>query len=224
MYQKFVPTVNDGNAKGVAMNKKAYSYSVLRYVHDVTTGEFVNVGLALYCPDMLYANATCRTSSKRLTTFFPSLDGSLFHSLMRKVQTRFETIHDEVRHQLALRSYASVMELAHSVIPKDDSTLQWAPMGSGLTSDPDATLEQLFERFVMKHEEIGTVHHRNDEASEDNQRSINSEAIASLETELPVGKTSALTHLDKAKAIRDSLATREFNPDDIEQFKRSGRS
>ena len=102
--------------------------------------------------------------------------------------------------------------------------MQWAPMGSGLTSNPDATLEQLFERFVMKHEEIGTVHHRNDEACEDNQSSINSEAIASLETELPVGKASALTHLDKAKALRDSLATREFNPDDIEQFKRSGSS
>jgi hypothetical protein len=58
----------------------------------------------------------------------------------------------------------------------------------------------------------------------DYRLSIDSEAIASLETELPVGKTSALTHLDKAKAIRDSLATRKFNPDDIEQFKRSGRS
>ena len=145
------------------MNKKAYSYSVLRYVHDVTTGEFVNVGLALHCADMHYANATCRTSSKRLTPLFPSLDGGFFRSLMRKVQNRFETIHDEVRHQLAFRSYASVMELAHSVIPQDDSTLQWGPMGSGLTSDPDATLEQLFERFVMKHEEIGTVHRRNDE-------------------------------------------------------------
>ena len=37
-----------------------------------------------------------------------------------------------------------------------------------------------------------------------------------LDTELPVGKTSALTHLDKAKAVRDSLATREFKPEDME--------
>lgn len=145
------------------MNKKAYSYSVLRYVHDVTTGEFVNVGLALYCHEMHYANAAIRTSSKRLTPLFPSLDVGFFRSLMRKVQDRFETIHDEFEHQLVLRTYASVMELAHSVIPPDDSTLQWAPMGSGLTSDPDATLQQLFERFVMKHEESGTVHRRNDE-------------------------------------------------------------
>jgi hypothetical protein len=145
------------------MNKQAYSYSVLRYVHDVTTGEFVNVGLALYCPAMRYANAACRTTSKRLTQLFPSLDSSVFRALMRKVQTRFESLHDEVNGQLALRSYASVMDLAQSVIPQDDSALQWAPMGSGLTSDPDATLDLLFERFVMKHDEASTVHRRNDE-------------------------------------------------------------
>jgi hypothetical protein len=82
---------------------------------------------------------------------------------MRKVQIRFEALHDEVSNQLELRPYASVMELAQSVIPQDDSSLQWAPMGSGLTSDPDATLELLFERFVMKHEERSYVHRRNDD-------------------------------------------------------------
>lgn len=145
------------------MNKQAYSYSVLRYVHDVTTGEFVNVGLALYCPSLHYANATCRTTSKRLSQIFPSLDTSVFKALMRNVQTRFRTLHDEINSQLALRSYASVMELAQSVIPHDDSALQWAPMGNGLTSNPDATMELLFERFVMKHEEANIVHRRNDE-------------------------------------------------------------
>ena len=145
------------------MNKQAYSYSVLRYVHDVTTGEFVNVGLALYCPALHYANATCRTTSKRLRPLFSSLDSDVFRALMRKVQTRFEALHDEVNSQLELRPYASVMELAQSVIPQDDSALQWAPMGSGLTSDPDATLELLFDRFVMKHEETSTVHRRDDD-------------------------------------------------------------
>ena len=145
------------------MNKQAYSYSVLRYIHDVTTGEFVNVGLALYCPALHYANAMCRTTSKRLSPLFPSLESSVFRALMRKVQTRFEALHDEISNQLAFRSYASVVELAQSVIPQDDSTLQWAPMGSGLTSDPDATLESLFERFVTKHEESGVVYRKNDE-------------------------------------------------------------
>lgn len=145
------------------MKKQAYSYTVLRYVHDVTTGEFVNVGVALYAPGMRYANATCRTTSKRVRPIFPSLDSEVFRALMRKVQSRFEEVHDEVASQLELRRYSSIIDLAQSVIPKDDSSLQWAPMGSGLTSDPAITLEQLFDRFVMKHEDRVSPHKRNDD-------------------------------------------------------------
>lgn len=145
------------------MNKQAYSYTVLRYVHDVTTGEFVNVGVALYAPGMRYANATCRITARRLRPIFPSLNSEVFRALMRKVQSRFDELHDEIKGQLELRRYVSVMDLAHSVIPQDDSALQWAPMGSGLTIDPATTLEQLFERFVLKHENRGHVHRRDDD-------------------------------------------------------------
>ena len=31
--------------------KTAYSFVVLRYVHDVMIGEFVNIGVTLYAPD-----------------------------------------------------------------------------------------------------------------------------------------------------------------------------
>ena len=35
-------------------NRYSYSYSVLRYVHDVATEEFINVGVAVFCPDNMY--------------------------------------------------------------------------------------------------------------------------------------------------------------------------
>ena len=145
------------------MIKQAYSYTVLRYVHDVTTGEFINVGVALYAPGARYANATCRTTTKRLRSIFPSLGSDVFRSLIRTVQTRFDELHGEIVSQLELRQYTSVMEIAQSVIPMDDSSLQWAPMGSGLTSDPATTLAQLYERFVTRHEDAATAHKRSDD-------------------------------------------------------------
>ena len=61
-------------------------------------------------------------------------------------------------------------------------------------------------------------------SAEANRRSINSEAIACLETVLLPRKTSALAHIGKAREIRDSLTSQLFNPQEIDQFKRSGRS
>jgi hypothetical protein len=37
--------------------KTAYTYTILRYVHDTATGEFVNVSVALYAPDANFVSA-----------------------------------------------------------------------------------------------------------------------------------------------------------------------
>ncbi len=39
--------------------KMPYTFSVLRYVHDPLTTEFVNVGMALYAADAKYLSAIC---------------------------------------------------------------------------------------------------------------------------------------------------------------------
>ena len=57
-----------------------------------------------------------------------------------------------------------------------------------------------------------------------NRRSLNSEAIACLETQLLPRKTTALEHVTKAREIRKALKGRPFKPEDIDRFKRSGRA
>lgn len=61
-------------------------------------------------------------------------------------------------------------------------------------------------------------------SAETNRRSINSEAIACLETVLLPGKTTALEHLAKARDIRASLKRGAFKPEDIDRAKRQGRA
>ena len=129
--------------------KTAYTYTVLRYVHDTATGEFVNVGVALYSPTSGYAGAICRPTYSRLSKFFPGLQGEWFKSLMRYVQSTFETIGDKLRNELSLEVRPqNVMEVALKVVPMDDSSLQWSPMGSGITDNPSAVLEKIYNRMV----------------------------------------------------------------------------
>ena len=46
-------------------NRYSYTYCVLRYVHDTTSNEFVNVGVVLYAPKAKYLSALCRTTTAR---------------------------------------------------------------------------------------------------------------------------------------------------------------
>jgi Protein of unknown function (DUF3037) len=49
------------------------AYTVLRYVHDIATGEFVNVGVVVYAPKVRYLQAEMRFICGRLARVF--LDG-----------------------------------------------------------------------------------------------------------------------------------------------------
>jgi len=131
-----------------------YTYTILRYVHDTMTGEFVNVGVALFAPERKYAGALCRTTYGRLANTFPGMDGEAFKRMMRFIQSRFEEIGERLHSELPLDAIPqTVLEFAHQVLPADDSSLQWSPMGSGLTADASRTLEGLYDRMVQTYDE-----------------------------------------------------------------------
>jgi hypothetical protein len=50
--------------------KTTFTYTVLRYVHDIATGEFVNMGVALYAPEAKYVSAICNSRYGRLSKMF----------------------------------------------------------------------------------------------------------------------------------------------------------
>lgn len=141
-----------------------YTYTVLRYVHDIATGEFVNVGVALHAPQARYASAQCRTTYGRLNKVFPGMNGEHFRSLMRHIQARFEELGEQLTNELALSEPRNVMEIASSILPRDDSSLQWSTIGSGVTSNPSETLDKLYERMVMHYDDhLHHRRHRNDQ-------------------------------------------------------------
>ncbi|CAG1022398.1 hypothetical protein MTYM_01690 [Methylococcales bacterium] len=141
----------------------SYTYAVLRYMHDITTGEFVNVGVVLYAPEARFANAKCRSTYGRLTKVFPGANGDHFKSLMHHIQKSFEVLGEQIATQLPFNEAGSVLDLAKSVLPNDDSALQWSPMGGGRTPNPSQALEQLYERMVMRYEERHHKERRTDD-------------------------------------------------------------
>jgi len=134
-----------------------YSYIVLRYVHDTMTGEFVNVGVALHAPEAGYLGAICRTTYRRVSAAFPGLRREHFRAVMRHIQASFEQMGEQMGERLSAQPIVpdgrALQDIARSVLPADDSSLQWGPVGVGLASDPSQKLEALFDRMVMRHDE-----------------------------------------------------------------------
>jgi hypothetical protein len=132
--------------------KTPYNFSVLRYIHDVVTGEFVNVGVVLYAPRAKFLSALCTSRYGRLSKMFNNVNGEHFKHVVRYIQAQLEEEGERLTNELPFNEMPkSVLEFTAKVLPRDDSSLQFSPEGFGLTENPQLTLEQLYTRYVEQY-------------------------------------------------------------------------
>jgi len=144
--------------------KSAYTYTLLRYVHDVASGEFANVGVVVFSPDSRYAGALCRETHGRTSKMFPDMNRDGFKSLMRYIESQIDAVGSRMQGELPLEAIpADAGALARTVLPHDDSSLQWGPVGGGFSDDPAQKLGDLFARYVMLYDDKTVVNSRTDE-------------------------------------------------------------
>lgn len=144
--------------------KIPYTYTVLRYVHDVLSGEFINVGVVLYAPDVKFCNARFSVKYSRLSKIFTDVDGDHFRRNIRFIQERLEEEGQRFLHEFQFEKPAgSVKDFSAKVLPIDDTSLQFSPEGFGVTDNLQNTLDQLFSRFVEKYQEKVERHSRTDD-------------------------------------------------------------
>lgn len=146
-------------------HRKGYTYVVLRYVHDIATSEFVNVGVVVYSQDLNFLGAKFKTTYGRVKKVFPTLDGESFRRNMRRLQSAFDRLAEgDLAVTIKVDATKSTLsDVVNSIIRQDDSSLQWSPMGGGVTDTPELLLSHLFSRFVTKHDEEVVRGQRKDE-------------------------------------------------------------
>jgi hypothetical protein len=137
------------------MNSKIpFQFSILQYIHDTFTGEFLNVGLALYCSNPRYFQAKLLTKYRRLTNTFPSVDGEHYRSYVSSMQTKFDALANVINSkqiEFDDRQPANIEKLLETVFPVDDSSLRFGVVHGGMTDDPLITFDDLYYRLVEAH-------------------------------------------------------------------------
>lgn len=146
------------------MNSRVpYTYSILRYVHDVATGEFVNVGVVIHSHQANFFQAKCRTTFARVSEFFPDLDTKAFKALMKSMNSRLRELSNAHKDSLCIPPNGQALPaLLSSILPDDDSALRWTPPVGGISGDLDALSSRLFERYVSKYDNHNAMARRTD--------------------------------------------------------------
>lgn len=128
----------------------AYQYLIIRYVHNISTEEFVNIGILLWVPEQqrIFHEVTERYS--RLSNFFEGFNSNGYRVMIKQLRANLRAVQ---RNNRLLREAQSINEVAERVLSHSPSCFQWSePMG-GITDDPAMRVKAIFVNIVDRHYE-----------------------------------------------------------------------
>ncbi|MGA2850123.1 MAG: DUF3037 domain-containing protein [Terracidiphilus sp.] len=140
-----------------------YSFCVLRYVHDPTAQEFVNIGVAIFSADARYLQAICTMNYGRITQVFQKIDGPRFRQISRYIQDQICAAGQLRESGLPFESSQNIEQVLAKILPHDDSAIQFSRAGVGLSGNLDQTLQQLYRRHVEHYTSHNEAPSRTDE-------------------------------------------------------------
>lgn len=140
-----------------------YSFSVLRYVHDPTTQEFVNIGVAVFSAEAKYFRSLCTVNYGRITEVFQKIDGQRFRQISRYIQEQINEAGQFRETSLPFDSIRNIETLLARILPPDDSAFQFSKPGVGLSKNLEQTLHELFHRYVEQYADRIDAPRRSDE-------------------------------------------------------------
>ncbi|MCJ2107007.1 DUF3037 domain-containing protein [Methylobacterium sp. E-041] len=129
-----------------------YSYTVLRYIHDVMTGEFINVGVVLYVPAQQRLLHKIRATLGRTKNVFPDLDAHAFKAVMASAHRCVARVTSDFQRGDLFEGERTALSLAYKAVPLDNSSLQWSPLCVGTTDDPAKALDRIYTRQVARYD------------------------------------------------------------------------
>lgn len=112
------------------MKKIKYEYAIIRYVHDVISQEFINIGVIVYIPN---ENIQFNKLTNRLKNFFPDIQEKSFLNLV-------EDLHK------CLKKF-NIKKLNNAIFGDSFQLSNW---GGGLTDNCQNQLNLLYERYVKE--------------------------------------------------------------------------
>lgn len=129
---------------------KPYQFVIIRYVHNLSTEEFVNIGILLWSPRERQMSYLVSERYSRLSNFFEGFNGNHYRSMIRQLKSYLRSVQ---RNERLLREVNTIGDVAESAFSKGPSCFQWSEAMGGVAEDLPIRLRAIFANIVDRHYE-----------------------------------------------------------------------
>lgn len=142
---------------------KTYEYQILRYMPDHISGEFLNVGIILFCHEDKNLLYDFIDSRKRLTATFHGLETSHIMRKLKTIQQVLATYKKQEFGKLQFQNSSGVEFYSSLTLNKDDSALQFSEVRKGIDLSIEVTFSDLKSRLLNKWSSDSVSEYKSDE-------------------------------------------------------------
>lgn len=121
-----------------------YEYAVVRLLPHVERGEFVNVGVLLYCKRKRFAGIRWDLDASRIQAWCPDLDLHWIEKFLISMQAICAGAKEG-----GPLAQLEQPERFRWLTANRSTMIQCSPVHIGMTDDPEKTLEELFSKLVL---------------------------------------------------------------------------
>ena len=124
-------------------NHKVYEYAVIRVVPRVERGEFVNVGVILFCKDLKYTGIILKQDKPRWQALFGDIN-------CKTIKANLDAFAAIAKGEYSAGPIAQLDDGSRFrwLTARRSTIIQCSAVHPGLTIDPEATLKSLFSQLV----------------------------------------------------------------------------
>ncbi len=123
--------------------RNAFNYAVVRVVPHVEREEFINVGVVLFCKVMRFLDARIRLDRGRLAAISPEVDIAMIQAELDLIPRICAGGKDA-----GPSGELSREERFRWITSPRSTSVQFSPVHAGLTDNPRAVLDDLFQKLV----------------------------------------------------------------------------
>lgn len=131
------------------MNREPYTFQVIKYSHDPTAGEVLNIGVILYCPELEFLEIKAEHKFERLSQTFAGFDGEGYRYVLRRFETLVDRLKENYSQTLITTKPQDINQITAEIWPDADLSIKLGPVLAGVTDDPEEALSEIFERMVL---------------------------------------------------------------------------
>jgi hypothetical protein len=122
----------------------SYDYAIVRVVPYVERGEYINVGVILFCSTRRFLSALIALDMARLTALFPAIDNEMVQQHLAMIPLICSG-----GSEAGSLGELSQSERFHWLVSPRSTIIQTSPVHCGLCRDPGAALEHLLKTMVL---------------------------------------------------------------------------